>query len=158
MNFSISHFVYFSPIPLHQTVFHIEILLLGAFVMVISTYSALEDIMGPDTFVPPCFINVTSAHVWQLLKKSPSSWWLTLNYFHLFIFDFILHNFRNLLVISFLNAFCDCFIYNQKHYSFVSIMVVVIYIGLQKNYKKKCSFPHSNIVRSHGGRQVQQET
>ncbi|XP_074642009.1 uncharacterized protein LOC141899538 isoform X1 [Tubulanus polymorphus] len=44
-------------IPLHQYVLFVEILILGTITIVAATYSAIIDIVSPNTFVLPCYIN-----------------------------------------------------------------------------------------------------
>ncbi|KAJ8031391.1 Amino acid transporter AVT1A [Holothuria leucospilota] len=50
-------------LPLHQRVFHFEIILVGVIGIVSSTYSAIDAIVtGQSSFTVPCYVNQTAAH------------------------------------------------------------------------------------------------
>ncbi|XP_074659614.1 uncharacterized protein LOC141912272 [Tubulanus polymorphus] len=46
-------------VPLHKTVFHYELIIIAVIAGSISTYAAIEDIVSPDTFVYPCYVNAS---------------------------------------------------------------------------------------------------
>ncbi|UYV83376.1 hypothetical protein LAZ67_23000819 [Cordylochernes scorpioides] len=47
-------------IPKYQLVFLVEIMAVGVVGGAIATYSALESITAPDSFTPPCYVNITA--------------------------------------------------------------------------------------------------
>ncbi|XP_064627997.1 uncharacterized protein LOC135487832 [Lineus longissimus] len=48
-------------IPLHMHVIHIEIIVVGIIAGAASCYSAINEIVAPGTFIPPCYLNATAA-------------------------------------------------------------------------------------------------
>ncbi|KAG8184420.1 hypothetical protein JTE90_004590 [Oedothorax gibbosus] len=49
-------------IPVHEKVYLVVIMVCGVVGGCISTYSAINDIAGADTFNPPCYVNITAAN------------------------------------------------------------------------------------------------
>ncbi|XP_064628605.1 uncharacterized protein LOC135488099 [Lineus longissimus] len=49
------------PISLHQRVFHYEIMVIAVLVGISATYAAIEGIVSPDSFVPPCYVDINAA-------------------------------------------------------------------------------------------------
>ena len=47
-----------SKIPIYEKIIFVEIILIGILGGVASTYSALLDLFAPDSFTPPCYVNV----------------------------------------------------------------------------------------------------
>ena len=48
-------------VSLPSKVLNVEIMLVGVVGGVASTYSAMLEITGPGTFVPPCYVNASAA-------------------------------------------------------------------------------------------------
>ncbi|KAK7474589.1 hypothetical protein BaRGS_00034173 [Batillaria attramentaria] len=49
------------PVPLHEKVLNVEIILVGIVCGVASTYSAIKVLASPNSFTPPCYVNLTAA-------------------------------------------------------------------------------------------------
>ncbi|KAK7474591.1 hypothetical protein BaRGS_00034175 [Batillaria attramentaria] len=49
------------PVPLHVKVLNVEIILVGMVAGVAATYSAVKVLASPNTFTPPCYVNMTAA-------------------------------------------------------------------------------------------------
>lgn len=50
-------------IPLHEKIYLIVIIVYGILGGCMSTYAAVDGIVQPDSFVPPCYVNSTAANV-----------------------------------------------------------------------------------------------
>lgn len=48
-------------VPLHIKVLNVEIIIIGIIGGVAATYSAIRTMVGADTFIPPCYVNLTAA-------------------------------------------------------------------------------------------------
>ncbi|GFT56599.1 hypothetical protein NPIL_176071 [Nephila pilipes] len=49
------------PLPVYEKVFLIVFIACGIVGGCISTYSAITDIVQPESFKPPCYVNMTAA-------------------------------------------------------------------------------------------------
>ncbi|XP_064638885.1 uncharacterized protein LOC135494650 [Lineus longissimus] len=48
-------------IPLHQRVFHYEIMIVAVLIGIAATYAAVEGIVNPNSFVSPCYVDISAA-------------------------------------------------------------------------------------------------